>query len=59
MMEIIQSWPVRILGLMQVIAADLDPEILQSPGGSLIAVVLGICLAVRSIGPIGARETVR
>jgi hypothetical protein len=55
MMEVILSWPARMLVMIQVISADLDPEILQWPGGSLIAAVLGICLAVRSIGPVGAR----
>jgi hypothetical protein len=40
MREQLESYAARIAAQIQHIGADVDPEILQLPGGSLIATIL-------------------
>jgi hypothetical protein len=40
MKEQIQSYAARIAARLQGVSADMDPEILQLPGGSVIATLL-------------------
>ncbi|MDB6082505.1 MAG: hypothetical protein JWN43_386 [Gammaproteobacteria bacterium] len=40
MMEQLQSYAGRIAARLQDVSADMDPEILQLPGGSVIATLL-------------------
>jgi hypothetical protein len=49
----IKSWTTRNLVRFQVVTANLDPEVLQWPGGSLIAPLLWLCVMVRSFWPVG------
>jgi hypothetical protein len=45
----IESWAAWILVRTQIVIANLDPEVLQWPGGSLVASFLWIYVAARSI----------
>ena len=40
MMEQLESYAARIAARIQDVGADVDPEILQLPGGSVIATLL-------------------
>ena len=37
--------------------ANFDPEVLQWPGGSLIACFLWVCVTARSIWPVGTGDS--
>jgi hypothetical protein len=43
-----ESWVTRILVRFLIITANLDPEVLQWPGGAIIASVLCLCMTARS-----------
>lgn len=49
----INSWAAWILVRIQLITAMFDPEILQWPGGSLIAPGLWLYVSVRSVWSVG------
>ena len=49
----IKSWAAWILVKSQVVAANLNPEVLQWPGGSLIASFLWPYLTARSFWSVG------
>jgi hypothetical protein len=48
-----ESWAARNLVRFQIVAANLDPEVLQWPGGSLIASLLWLCMMARSLWSVG------
>jgi hypothetical protein len=48
-----ESWAARNLVRFQIVAANLDPEVLQWPGGSLIASLLWLCMMARSLWWVG------
>ena len=47
------SWAARILVRIQIVTANLDPEVLQWPGGSLIAAFFWLYGTARLFCPIG------
>lgn len=49
----INSWAAWILVRIQLITTTFDPEILQWPGGSLIAPGLWLYVSVRSVWSVG------
>jgi len=49
----IESWAAWILVRIQIVTANLDPEVLQWPGGSLIASFLWIYVTARSFWSVG------
>jgi hypothetical protein len=48
-----ESWTARNLVRFQIVTANLDPEVLQWPGGSLIAPLLWLCVMARSFWSVG------
>jgi hypothetical protein len=48
-----ESWAARSLVRLQIVTANLDPEILQWPGGSLIAPLLWLCVMAQSFWSVG------
>jgi hypothetical protein len=48
-MSRVESWAARKLVRFQTVTANLDPEVLQWPGGSLIASLLWCCMMARSL----------
>jgi hypothetical protein len=48
-----ESWAARNLIRFQIVTANLDPEVLQWPGGSLIAPLLWLCVMARSFSSVG------
>jgi hypothetical protein len=48
-----ESWAARNLVRFQIVAANLDPEVLQWPGGGLIASLLWLCMMARSLWSVG------
>jgi hypothetical protein len=48
-----ESWAARNLVRFQIVTASLDPEVLQWPGGSLIASLLWLCVMARSFWSVG------
>jgi len=49
----IESWAAWILAKIQIVIANFDPEILQWPGGSLIASFLWLYVTARSLWSVG------
>jgi hypothetical protein len=49
----IKSWAAWILVRIQFMTANFDPEVLQWPGGSFIAVFLSLYATARSFWPAG------
>ena len=49
----INSWAAWTLVRIQFVTASFDPEVLQLPGGSLIAFFLSLYVTVRSIWSVG------
>jgi hypothetical protein len=54
----IESWAAWILVRIQILTAHLDAEVLQWPGGSLIAPFLWLYVAARSYWSIGSGSAV-
>jgi hypothetical protein len=52
-----ESWAARNLVRFQIVTASLDPEVLQWPGGSLIAPLLWLCVMARSFWSVGNRPS--
>ena len=50
----IESWVAWILVRIQIATANLDPEVLQWPGGSVIAVLLWLYVVARPFCSLGA-----
>jgi hypothetical protein len=50
----IESWAAWILVRIQIITANLDPEILQWPGGIVIALLLWLYVVARPLWSVGA-----
>jgi hypothetical protein len=50
----IESWTVWILVRIQIVSANLDPEILQWPGGVVIALLLWLYVVARPLWSAGA-----
>jgi hypothetical protein len=50
----IESWAAWILVRIQIVTANLDPEILQWPGGIVIALLLWLYVAARPLWSVGA-----
>jgi hypothetical protein len=48
----IESWAAWILVRIQIVTANLDPEILQRPGGIVIALLLWLYAVARPLMPI-------
>ncbi len=48
-----ESWAARGLVRFQIVTANLDPEVLQWPGGTVIAPLLWLCVRARSFRPVG------
>jgi hypothetical protein len=48
-----ESWAARNLVRFQIVTANLDPEVLQWPGGSLIAPLLWLCVMALSFWSVG------
>ena len=49
----VESWAARNLVRFQIVTANLDPEVLQWPGGILIAPLLWLCVMARSFWSVG------
>jgi hypothetical protein len=49
----IVSWVASILVRIQIVAASMDPEVLQWPGGSVIALLLWFCVMARPLWSVG------
>jgi hypothetical protein len=54
MKRLINSWAAWIFVRIQFMTSNFDLEVLQWPGGSLIAPVLSLCVTVRSFWSFGA-----
>jgi hypothetical protein len=50
----IESWAAWILVRIQIVTANLDPEILQWPGGIVIALLLWLYVVARPLWSVGA-----
>jgi hypothetical protein len=50
-----ESWAARNVVRFQIVTASLDPEVLQWPGGTLIAPFFWLCAMVRSVQGTAAR----
>jgi hypothetical protein len=50
----IESWAAWILVRIQIVTANLDPEILQWPGGIVIALFLWLYVVARPSWSVGA-----
>jgi hypothetical protein len=50
----IESWTACILVRIQMATANLDPEVLQWPGGSVIALLLWLYVVARPFWSVGA-----
>jgi hypothetical protein len=50
----IESWAAWGLVRIQIATANLDPEVLQWPGGSVIAVLLWLYVVARPFWSVGA-----
>jgi hypothetical protein len=51
----IASWAAWILVRIQIVTATLDPEVLQWPGGIVIALLVWLCVVARPVWSVGAR----
>jgi hypothetical protein len=49
-----ESWAAWILVRIQIVTANLDPEILQWPGGIVIALLLWLYVVARPLWSVGA-----
>jgi hypothetical protein len=49
LMSRFESWSAQNLLSLQIVAANLDPDVLQWPGGSLISSLLWLCVMTRSL----------
>lgn len=47
----IESWAAWVLVRIQIATANLDPEVLQWPGGCVIALLLWLYVVARLFGP--------
>jgi hypothetical protein len=56
MKNLLQSGAAWTRGTMLEIAVNLDPEVLQWPGGSVVAVLLSICAAIAAACCWDARQ---
>jgi hypothetical protein len=50
----IESWAAWVLVRIQIAAANLDPEVLQWPGGSVIALLLWLYVVARPFWSVDA-----
>jgi len=50
----IESWAAWILVRIQIATANLDPEVLQWPGGSVMALLLWLYVVDRPFWSVGA-----
>lgn len=50
----IESWAAWILVRIQIVTANLDPQILQWPGGIVIALLLWLYVVARPLWSVGA-----
>jgi hypothetical protein len=50
----IESWTVWILVRIQIVTANLDPEVLQWPGGIVIALFIWLYVVARQFWSVGA-----
>jgi len=50
----LESWAAWILVRIQIITANLDPEVLQWPGGSVIALLLWLYVIARPFWSVSA-----
>jgi hypothetical protein len=50
----IESWVASILVRIQIVTANMDPEVLQWPGGSVIASLLWLFAIARSLWTVDA-----
>jgi hypothetical protein len=50
----IESWAAWILVRIQIVTANLDPEILQWPGGIVIALLFWLYVVARPLWSVGA-----
>jgi hypothetical protein len=53
----IEYWTAWILVRIQIVTANLDPEVLQWPGGSVIALLLWLYVVARPFWSVGAGAT--
>jgi hypothetical protein len=51
----IALWAAWILVRIQIVTANLDPEVLQWPGGTVIALLLWLYVVARPFWSVGAR----
>jgi hypothetical protein len=56
-MKQLQSWASSFVGKLQSLAALFDPETLQWPGGTVIALVLMCCAALSLALGVGRRSS--
>jgi hypothetical protein len=50
----IETWAAWVLVRIQIATANLDPEVLQWPGGSVIALLLWLYVVARPLWSVGA-----
>jgi hypothetical protein len=50
----IESWVAWILVRIQIVTANLDPEVVQWPGGMIVALLLSLYLVTRPFRSAGA-----
>jgi hypothetical protein len=50
----IVSWAAWILVRIQIVTATLDPDLLQRPGGIVVALLLWLYVVARPFWPVGA-----
>ena len=52
----IQYWAIWLAAQIQIVGADFDPEVLQWPGGSLIAPLLWLYATIASAWSLARHE---